>query len=231
MSATTLLVIEDEAAIRSLLDYTLQAESFNTLLCDDATPALNLLKKTTPDLILLDWMLPSMSGIDFIRKIKKQSNWQHIPIIMLTARAQEENKITGLETGADDYITKPFSPKELVARIKTVLRRGILRSPDDKIMLGNYHLNLTKQVLYHDQQPIKLNPNSLRLLKFLATHPNRPYSRAQLLDLVWGADKELDERSVDAEIKRLRQSLSTEAKLIKTIRGIGYQLNLDHMHD
>lgn len=227
MNQATLLIVEDEAAIRSLLEYSLQAQQFKTLLCDDAAPALDLLKQSQPDLILLDWMLPSMSGIDFIRKLKKHAEWQQIPIIMLTAKASEENEIKGLETGADDYITKPFSPKELVARIKTVLRRGVVRSPDNRIKLGDHYLDLEKQALYQDRQLIELSPNSLRLLKFLATHPNRTYSRSQLLDQVWGQDKALDERSVDAEIKRLRQSLGNAAKLIKTVRGFGYQLELD----
>ena len=218
-----ILIVEDEIAIRNLLDISLKNAALDTLLCDDATPALNQLKKTRPNLILLDWMLPSMSGIDFIQKLKKNNKTKDIPIIMLTAKAEEEYKIKGLETGADDYITKPFSPRELIARIKTVLRRGVLISPDNLIIIDDLTIDLDKQNVFIADKKLNLTPNSLKLLKFLATHPGRTFSRSELLDYVWGYEKVLDERSVDTEIKRLRKAIGKHGEKIQTIRGVGYQ--------
>ncbi|OGT31912.1 MAG: hypothetical protein A3E87_02675 [Gammaproteobacteria bacterium RIFCSPHIGHO2_12_FULL_35_23] len=221
-----ILVIEDEAAIRTLLKFSLLAEHFEPILYEDVKPAFEYLKTNSPQLILLDWMLPSMSGIEFIQKLKQQAKTKHIPIIMLTAKAEEINKIKGLETGADDYITKPFSPRELITRIKTVLRRGILISPDNLIILGELNIDLNKQRVTVKQQVITLTPNSFKLLKFLVTHPHRVYSREELLNQVWGYHKENNERSVDAEIKRLRKALGSASKLIQTVRNSGYQFNL-----
>ncbi len=224
-SIITLLIIEDELAIRDMIRFALSPDEFIVLEADDIPAARRKLGEAIPDIILLDWMLPSQSGIDYIKELKIEPNYKEIPIIMLTAKAEEENKVKGLETGADDYITKPFSPAELIARIKTVLRRGPLVSPEGVIQVGKLSLNTHTHRVQVEQATIALTPNEYKLLQFFMTHPNRTYSRDQLITQVWGPSVYIDERSIDVQIRRLRARLRPHAydKLIQTIREAGYQ--------
>ena len=194
---------------------------------DSTLEADKILAHKFPDLILLDWMLPGMSGIDYARKLKKQTVTQHIPIIMLTAKAEEENKIKGLETGADDYITKPFSPRELIARIKTVLRRGALVAPDGFITIQDLCLDDNHKKVVCQNETILLTVLEYDLLRFLVTQVNRICTREQLLDQVWGREADVDLRTVDVQIRRLRDKLKKYGydKLIKTSRGVGYEFS------
>jgi len=219
-----LLVVEDEVAIRDVIRFSLPEE----FLIDEAeniNKAKSCLASTQIDLILLDWMLPGCSGIDFIKWLKQQKIYANIPIIMLTARAEEENKVKGLLSGADDYVTKPFSIDELIARIRTVLRRGIVVSPDNIITNHCISINQSKNEVKIKDNLINLTPNEFSLLRFLMKNPNQTFSREQLIDHIWGHDVYIDDRSVDAQVKRLREKLKPFAceKMIKTIRSIGYQ--------
>lgn len=227
MSKPHVLIIEDEAAIRDMLRFALPDDEFKLSDADDAKQAQQFLSTTLPDIILLDWMLPGKSGIEFIAWLKQQQRLRNIPVIMLTARVEEENKVRGLNTGADDYITKPFSPVELIARIKAVLRRGLLMSPEGVINCGELQLNSDKHQVSIQQQVIKLSPIDYKLLHFFMTHPGKTYSRDQLISRVWGDETYINERTVDVQIRRLRDQLKPFglAKLITTIRGIGYQFN------
>jgi len=225
----TLLIIEDEAAIRDMLRFALSSEKFTLMEAETVSDALKRLAEKIPDIIILDWMLPDKSGIDFIKWIKRKDSLKDIPIIMLTAKAEEAEKIQALTVGADDYITKPFSTLEIIARIKAVLRRGLLASPDNEIKFGRLALNTFKNTVKIDDQLIKLLPLEYKLLYFLATHPNRIYLRDQLINHVWGGGADIDDRTVDVQIKRLRSKLKPYhcSYLIKTIRGSGYLFSLD----
>jgi len=187
-------------------------------------------RDTLPDLILLDWMLPGMSGVAFARKIKGDAYTKEVPIIMLTARGDEQDKITGLETGADDYITKPFSPRELVARIKAVLRRRAPQMTDDPVETGGLRLDPETHRVSGNGQPLELGPTEFRLLHFLMTHPERVHSRAQLLDQVWGSQVFVEDRTVDVHIRRLRRALEDTGHdhLVQTVRGSGYRFSATH---
>lgn len=222
-----ILVIEDEVSIRSMLRYFLQTEGFETLEAEGADRAYQLLKEHIPDLILLDWMLPKESGIDIIKHLKNDILTRRIPVIMLTARAEEDRKVQALNVGADDYIVKPFSPRELMARIKALLRRTDAQSNEQVLSLSGIVINPLKFEACVDSHKIALRPIEFRLLHFLMSHPDKSYSRAQLLDRVWGQNTFIDERTVDATIKRLRHALRTHQKeqLIQTIRGHGYCFN------
>ena len=192
-----------------------------------AEQASRMIKETLPDLILLDWMLPGMSGIEFARKIKGDSYTKAIPVIMLTARGEEQDKVKGLETGADDYVTKPFSPRELNARIKAVLRRRAPQMTDELVEVAGLALDpLTHRVTGHSA-PVTLGPTEFRLLHFFMTHPERVHSRSQLLDSVWGNQAYVEERTVDVHIRRLRRALepTRHDALVQTIRGAGYRLS------
>jgi two-component system phosphate regulon response regulator PhoB len=226
MRIKSLLVIEDESAIRDMIRFALAPTGFAITEASSVKEAEQQLSQQIPDLILLDWMLPGMSGIDFAKQLKRDATTQNIPIIMLTARAEEENKVKGLETGADDYITKPFSPRELIARVKTVLRRGPLITPEETIQVCELILNTNTQVLSIQETQIALSPIEYKLLHFFMTHPDRTYNREQLLNYVWGRDHYIDERTVDVQILRLRNRLQLAgcAIYLKTIRGTGYQL-------
>lgn len=219
-----ILVVEDEEAIRQMLLMSLETAGFGVLLAEDALVAKNMLADKLPDLILLDWMLPNMSGVEFTCSLKKNKLTANIPIIMLTARAEEDNKVRGLESGVDDYVIKPFSPRELIARIRAVLRRGPVELPDGKITVGALTLDRHSQQVSIAETHIHLGPVEYRLLSFFMTHQNRVYSRDELLTHVWGGDAYLDERTVDVHIRRLRKRLSINgyARLIQTIHGSGY---------
>ena len=225
--AVTILVVEDEPAIQELISYNLQKAGYVALCVDNAEQAMAKVNEVLPDLVLLDWMLPGMSGIEFARKLRSGARTKTIPIIMLTARAEEGDKVAGLETGADDYITKPFSPRELNARIKAVLRRRAPEMTDDMVQLGGLKLDPASHRVTGNGEPVDLGPTEFRLLHFLMTHTERVHSRTQLLDQVWGDHVFVEERTVDVHIRRLRKALEpTELDgLVQTVRGTGYRFS------
>jgi len=216
--------VEDEVAIQDLLLLTLNTAEFTLIAVSDAHHAMDCLADNIPDLILVDWMLPGKSGIDFITGLKQQELYKDIPIIMLTAKAEADNKIKGLMAGADDYITKPFSLDEMIARIKTVLRRGPVVSPNNEVAFGKLVLNTAKHQVFIAGERLSLTPLQYKILFFFMTHPEKIYTRDQLLSLIWGNNSYLDERSIDNQIRRLRAKLkpANHQHLIKTIRGVGY---------
>jgi two-component system, OmpR family, phosphate regulon response regulator PhoB len=224
MSAT-ILVVEDEPAIQELLALSLTQAGYQPLTALNADEAYRHIQAVLPDLVLLDWMLPGMSGLEFARKLRGQARTQHIPIIMLTAKAEESDKLAGLETGADDYIVKPFSPRELNARIKAVLRRRAPQMVADRIEIGNLILDPATFRVTAKDRDIHLGPTEFKLLHFFMTHLDRVYSRVQLLDQVWGDHVFIEERTVDVHIRRLRAALEPAgmADLVQTVRGAGYR--------
>ncbi|MDP1558884.1 MAG: phosphate regulon transcriptional regulator PhoB [Nitrosomonas sp.] len=220
-----ILVVEDEPAIQELIAFNLKLSGYTVLRAENAEDAMAMIKEVLPDLILLDWMLPHMSGVEFASILRREVRTRTIPIIMLTARVEENDKIKGLEIGADDYMTKPFSPRELIARIKAVLRRRLPELSDDVIETSGLRLDpATHRVTVHDHE-IALGPTEFRLLHFLMTHAERVYSRGQLLDHVWGDHVFLEDRTVDVHILRLRKALEVvkKEKMVQTIRGTGYR--------
>jgi two-component system phosphate regulon response regulator PhoB len=222
-----ILVVEDDPAIQSLIEANLRRAGHTVQLADDAESARKLVKEALPDLVLLDWMLPGMSGLDFARLLRSETRTRLLPIIMLTARADECDKVDGLELGADDYMTKPFSPRELVARIKAILRRHAPQATEDLVELGGLRLDPTTHRISADGVEINLGPTEYRLLHFLMTHPERVHSRSQLLDQVWGDHVFVEERTVDVHIRRLRAALEPGGHdaLIQTVRGSGYRIS------
>jgi two-component system phosphate regulon response regulator PhoB len=224
MDKNLILLVEDEASIRAMIRFALPRD-FEISEAATVNQAHQQIKNQIPDLILLDWMLPDKSGIDFIKELKKDVLTRDIPIIMLTAKAEEANKVRGLTTGADDYIIKPFSPRELIARIKTVLRRGPLATPEDLIHIKNLCIDTKTNEASIANKPLKLTALEYRLLHFFATHQGRVYSRNQLIDYIWGGTADIDERTVDAQVKRLRKKLALHgcADWIKTVHGVGYK--------
>lgn len=225
--AATILVVEDEPAIQELIAYNLKQAGHQPLRADNAEQAMNLVQNALPDLVLLDWMLPGQSGIDFARRLRSDKRTRTVPIIMLTARSDEQDKLTGLDTGADDYITKPFSPRELNARIKAVLRRRAPQMTDDVVQLGGLKLDPASHRISGNGEPVVLGPTEFRLLHFLMTHPERVHSRTQLLDQVWGDHVFVEERTVDVHIRRLRKALEPTRldRLVQTVRGTGYRFS------
>ena len=225
--AATILVVEDEPAIQELIAYNLKQAGHQPLRADNAEQAMNLVQNALPDLVLLDWMLPGQSGIDFARRLRTDKRTRTVPIIMLTARSDEQDKLTGLDTGADDYITKPFSPRELNARIKAVLRRRAPQMTDDVVQLGGLKLDPASHRISGNGEPVVLGPTEFRLLHFLMTHPERVHSRTQLLDQVWGDHVFVEERTVDVHIRRLRKALEPARldRLVQTVRGTGYRFS------
>ncbi|MCB1889395.1 MAG: phosphate regulon transcriptional regulator PhoB [Rhodocyclaceae bacterium] len=226
MSAT-ILIVEDEPAIQELLSATLTRAGHQVIRADDGESAQRLLREALPDLVLLDWMLPGVSGMDLARRLRAEERTRSIPIIMLTARGEEQDKVSGLEVGADDYVTKPFSPRELVARIKAVLRRRAPQATEDPVDLGGLKLDPATHRVSAGEAALSLGPTEFRLLHFLMTHPERVHSRAQLLDQVWGDHVFVEERTVDVHIRRLRSALegSGHDRLIQTVRGAGYRMS------
>jgi len=223
----TIAVVEDETDIRDMIHFVLSHEQFNIITITNGEEAMTLFAEHLPDLILLDWMLPGTSGIHLIRQIKKNEWMKNTPIIMLTSKAEEENKVKGLMAGADDYITKPFSPQELIARIKTVLRRGPLISPDNLIQYKALTLRLNCQEVYVESTKLNLTKTEYHLLLFFMKNPDKTYSRDRLITHVWGTTSYIDDRTVDACIKRLRNKLKPFGYhfMIETIRGSGYQFS------
>lgn len=225
--AANILLVEDEPAIQELIAFNLQQAGHHVMRADSAEAGLAVVKSALPDLILLDWMLPGMSGVEFARKLRSDDRTKLVPVIMLTARSEEADKITGLETGADDYITKPFSPRELQARIKAVLRRRAPQMTDDVVEVKGLSLDPATHRVSGNGVGIDLGPTEFRLLHFFMTHPERVHSRAQLLDHVWGDHVFVEERTVDVHIRRLRSALEPTGHdaLIQTVRGTGYRLS------
>jgi two-component system phosphate regulon response regulator PhoB len=222
------LVVEDEEAIKGMLEMVLEQAGFSVCSVADAEEAQKKLNEANPDLIVLDWMLPGISGVEWARRLKKEPLFQEIPIILLTARGEEEDKVRGFEIGADDYVTKPFSPKELVARIRAVLRRSGKLQGSAKITLGDLTLDLDQHRLTIGDQQLDVSPTEFRLMQFFMTHPDKVYSRTQLLDQVWGRSVYIEERTIDVHIRRLRKILAEYGKedLVRTVRGFGYRFSL-----
>ena len=225
--SSDILVVEDEPAIQELIAVNLEHAGHRVQRAHNAAEADAMIRKVRPDLIVLDWMLPDLAGTALARRLRSDARSRDIPIIMLTARAQERDKVEGLESGADDYITKPFSPKELLARIKAVLRRRAPQLTDDTIEVHGLRLDPAVHRVPGGGKELHLGPTEFKLLHFFMTHPERVYSRAQLLDHVWGDHVFVEERSVDVHIRRLRQALEPTGhdRLIETVRGSGYRLH------
>ena len=225
--AATILVVEDEPAIQELISYNLEMAGNRVLRADTAEKALQAVRTALPDLIVLDWMLPGMSGVELVRRLRSDERARAIPVIMLTARAEEQDKLTGLETGADDYLTKPFSPRELNARVKAVLRRRAPQATDDVVEVAGLALDPGGHRVVGKGRLLELGPTEFRLLHFLMTHAERVHSRAQLLDQVWGDHVFIEERTVDVHIRRLRKALEASGHdaLIQTVRGSGYRFS------
>ena len=225
--AVNVLVVEDEPAIQELIAVNLEHAGHHVTRAKDAEGALGLVRSMLPDVLLIDWMLPGMSGASLARQLRQDERTRQIPIIMLTARSAEQDKIAGLEAGADDYVTKPFSPKELVARIKAVLRRRAPQATDDSVQSAGLRLDPATRRVFGDSTLLDLGPTEFRLLHFLMTHAERVHSRAQLLDKVWGDHVFIEERTVDVHIRRLRKSLEPTGhdRLIETVRGAGYRFS------
>ncbi|MDO8845157.1 MAG: phosphate regulon transcriptional regulator PhoB [Methylicorpusculum sp.] len=228
MTRISVLVVEDEDAIRDMLVMVLEQAGFHATGISDAEQANKSLSDHQPDLIVLDWMLPGMSGVEWARRLKKDQFCREIPIILLTARGEEEDKVRGLEIGADDYMTKPFSPKELVARIRAVLRRAGKIQDLAQISLGDIILDTEQHRLTLGDKQLEVSPTEFRLMQFFMTHPDKVYSRTQLLDQVWGRSVYIEERTVDVHIRRLRKILAEYGRedLVQTVRGFGYRFSL-----
>ena len=223
-----ILIVEDESAIRAMVRYSMVKAGYDVLEAENITVASELIQQR-PDIILLDWMLPGGSGIELLKKLKQDGVTANIPIIMLSAKAEEDNKVSGLKTGADDYMTKPFSPKELCARVEAVLRRGIVKSVDGTMCVKALIIDTEQHIVTISGVKLNLTPTLYKLLYFFCTHQNRVYSRSQLLDLVWGQAHFIEERTLDVQIKRLRAELKPHDydRYLKTVRGTGYQFKMD----
>jgi two-component system phosphate regulon response regulator PhoB len=223
----TILIVEDEADLTLMMRYNLEAEGFRVLTADDGDQATELMRETPPDLILLDWMLPGLSGLELCRRWRAREETARVPIIMITARGEEEERVRGLATGADDYVVKPFSIAELQARINALLRRANPRLVTNVLKAGDLELDRTSHRVRRSGREVHLGPTEYRLLEYLMRHPGRVYSREQLLDGVWGNDVYVDERTVDVHVGRLRKAINRgrNPDPIRTVRGAGYALD------
>ncbi|MEM9938854.1 MAG: phosphate regulon transcriptional regulator PhoB [Pseudomonadota bacterium] len=221
-----IVIAEDEASVSELLRYNLESQGYETATATDGDEAMLLLDERTPDLMLLDWMLPKVSGIEICRRVRSRQETANLPIIMLTAKTEEADRIRGLETGADDYVTKPFSTNELMARVKAVLRRIRPALMDDMIEVGDIAIDRTTHSVTRQGSNIHLGPTEFRLLEYFAQHPGRVFSREQLLDGVWGSDVYVEARTVDVHVGRLRKALMSNGgdNPIRTVRSAGYSL-------
>jgi len=226
VTSNKILIVEDERPIREMIAFHLERAGYETLEAEDCRQARQMLADERPSLALIDWMLPDMSGLELTRMLKRESDFEDVAVIMLTARAEEHDKVTGLEGGADDYLTKPFSPRELVARIKAVLRR-VGPAETDVVHAGDIELDVAAHRVTVKGNEVHLGPTEYRLLKYLMTHADRVYSRNQLLDRVWGANVYVEERTVDVHIRRLRKALAEHRAegCIQTVRGAGYRFS------
>ena len=227
MTAMKVLVVEDESSIREMLRLALEISDFECVEAADIHEAYRRVTDDQPDIVLLDWMLPSGSGIDLLRRLKKEEVTKALPVIMLTAKTHEDSVIQGLEVGADDYITKPFAPKELIARMKAILRRTAGEESGREFKVGDLVLEIDSQRVVLEGKRLRMGPTEFKLLRFFMSHPEQAYSRTQLLDRVWGTNVYVEERTVDVHIRRLRKALQARnaayAELIQTVRGTGYR--------
>lgn len=220
------LIVDDEPDIRALIRVSLEAQGFQTLEAAHADEARKLLTRN-PDILLLDWMLPGRSGIELAIQLKQNPKTRDLPIIMISARGEEEDRVKGLDTGADDYITKPFSPREMVSRVNAVLRRSRAISQGDRVEIGGLCIDNLSHRVTANGESIDVAPTEYRLLHFFMTHADRAFSRSQLLDHVWGDDVYVEERTVDVHVRRLRKALEKtgHAELLQTVRGVGYRFS------
>ncbi|MBO7332503.1 MAG: response regulator [Alphaproteobacteria bacterium] len=225
---TKILVIEDEQALQTILGYNLKTQGYDVIGVLDGKKAIPMIEKEKPDLILLDWMLPNMSGVDICKSIRQDHKLRHLLVLMLSARGDETDKVTALSIGADDYMTKPFSLPELLARIKALLRRAAPKPPEETQIIGELSLNFEKKQVLRNDKLIPLGPTEFRMLQVLASQPEKVFSREDLLKAVWGEAIHVEERTVDVHVKRLRQALNKGYKtdLIRTVRQAGYALLL-----
>lgn len=223
--ATHALVVEDDPAIQELIRFTLEKSGMKAATASSAEEALSSLRSVLPDVVLIDWMLPKMSGLALARQLREASRTENLPIIMVTARGEEADRVAGLEQGADDYLVKPFSPRELLARIQAVLRRRAPHAAETSLTVGPLHLDPISHEVTVDGQSVELAPTEFKLLRFFMAHPGRVFSRTQVLDQVWGDHVFIEERTVDVRIRRLRLALGPKGEeLVKTVRGAGYKL-------
>jgi two-component system, OmpR family, phosphate regulon response regulator PhoB len=222
-----ILIVEDERPIREMIAFGLRRAGFDVLEAEDCRAARARIADRRPDLLLVDWMLPDMSGLELTRALKRDKETREVPVIMLTARAEEQDKILGLEGGADDYVTKPFSPRELLARVNAVLRRVAPAGGEELVEFEGLTLDAASHRVTVGEQTVALGPTEFRLLSFFMTHPERVYSRNQLLDRVWGGNVYVEERTVDVHIRRLRKALEAFGfdRFIQTVRGAGYRFS------
>ena len=227
MSARRILLVEDEAPIRQMIAFNLTRAGFEVDEAGDSASARTLIADLRPDLLLIDWMLPDSSGLELTRTLRREPANRDIPIIMLTARAEERDRVLGLDSGADDYITKPFSPRELLSRVNAVLRRSA-PAADEPLVAGTLRLDPVSHRVYAEDREVGLGPTEYRLLKFLMENPDRVYSRTQVLDKVWGQNVYVEERTVDVHIRRLRQVLEDFGidRYVQTVRGAGYRFSV-----
>lgn len=225
--AVKILFVEDEPGIQQLVLMALGRAGYEVALAEDVGQARQRIASQRPDLILLDWMLPEVSGLEFARQLKQSSETREVPIIMVTARGEEFDKVRGLDSGADDYVTKPFSPRELIARINAVLRRAAPFVAEEVLAMDGLRLDAASHRVTAQGDELPLGPTEFRLLHFFMTHPERVYSRGQLLDRVWGGDVYVEERTVDVHIRRLRKALALHGhdRFIQTVRGAGYRFS------
>ncbi|MGB5306593.1 MAG: phosphate regulon transcriptional regulator PhoB [Gammaproteobacteria bacterium] len=227
MASPTICVVEDDSAVREMLRFLLKKEGWHVCEAVDADEADKCVMQQRPNLILLDWMLPGISGLDYARKLAREKTTRDIPVIMLTARGEEEDRVRGLESGVDDYVTKPFSPRELLARMRAVLRRVAPQDGDERIEVEGLSLDPGSHRLTANNVVVKLGVKELRLLHFLMTHPDRVYTRNQLLDRVWGMNAFVEDRTIDVYVRRLRKALEKHGcdRLVQTVRGVGYRFS------
>ena len=227
MPSRQVLIVEDERPIREMIAFGLKRAGFDVREAEDCRAARAALADRRPDLLLVDWMLPDMSGLELARALKRDRETRELPIIMLTARAEEADKVAGLEGGADDYVTKPFSPRELLARINAVLRRSATHAPDERVQFDGLALDQGSHRVLVGERTVPLGPTEYRMLEFFMTHPERVYTRDQLLDRVWGGNVYVEERTIDVHIRRLRKALEEFGydRFIQTVRGSGYRFS------
>jgi two-component system phosphate regulon response regulator PhoB len=227
MTGKQILIVEDEKPIRDMIAFGLRRAGFDVREAEDCSAARESIADHRPDLLLVDWMLPDQSGLELTRAVKRNRDTQDLPVIMLTARAEEQDKVAGLEGGADDYVTKPFSPRELLARIHAVLRRSVPGGSGETLDAGGLKLDAASHRVSVGDEPVQLGPTEYRLLQFFMEHQDRVYSRSQLLDRVWGGNVYVEERTVDVHIRRLRKALEPHGLdgLVQTVRGAGYRFS------
>lgn len=220
----TILLVEDEPAIQELIAANLMRAGHHVVRASDAETAQRIVRDALPDLVLLDWMLPGTSGLNLAKRWRGQQRTKDLPVIMLTARAEETDKVAGLDAGADDYLTKPFSTQELMARVRAVLRRKAPQALDSAVEIAGLRLDPATRRVSCDEQDVKIGPTEFKLLHFFMKHSERVHSRSQLLDKVWGDHVFIEERTVDVHVKRLREALGTAGVMVETVRGAGYRL-------